>query len=224
MCRLVLQILTLCQTKICHFSHPFSDLTFKIRSLFSDQNGRDVCPFSDQNGQSVYPFSDQKVSHFIPFEAARTYMAYIRGYPTGKEPLPEVRLAENEYPSNATRQTSINNLKEYKHNFKVMFTPYWITFCANTKSFLVWYQQSKGTELEQVVHTYRTSSCLTGWPRGFGELNPRCSLNISFRLSWSQSSFLVYTTPKCGTVPIRYVTLHVLPSAFIQVILKQWTS
>ena len=87
-----------------------------------------------------------------------------------------------------------------------------------------WYSMnSNGTELEQVVHAHQTS-CLTGWPRGFSELNARSSLNISFRLSWSQSSFLVYTTPKCGTVPIRYVTLHVLPSAFIQVILKQWTS
>ena len=97
------------QTKKCHFSHPFLDLTFKIRSLFSDQNG-----------QSVYPFSDQKVPKFIPFEAAHTYMAYIGGYPTGKEPFPEVRLAENEYPSNATRQTTIKNRKEYEHNFKVM--------------------------------------------------------------------------------------------------------
>ena len=28
-CRLVLQILTLFQTKKCHYSHPFSDLTSK---------------------------------------------------------------------------------------------------------------------------------------------------------------------------------------------------
>ena len=47
-------------------------------------------------------------------------MAYMRGYPTGKQPFPKVRLVENEYPSNATWKTSIKNLKEYKHNFKVI--------------------------------------------------------------------------------------------------------
>ena len=33
-CRLVLQILTLFQTKICHFSYPFSDLASKIHTRF----------------------------------------------------------------------------------------------------------------------------------------------------------------------------------------------
>ena len=47
-------------------------------------------------------------------------MAYMRGYPTGKQPFPKVRLVENEYPSNAIWKTSIKNLKEYKHNFKVI--------------------------------------------------------------------------------------------------------
>ena len=35
-CRPVLQILTLFQTKKCHFSHPFSDLASKIHHPFSD--------------------------------------------------------------------------------------------------------------------------------------------------------------------------------------------
>ena len=33
-CRPVLQILTLCQTKKCHFPHPFSDLASKIHTRF----------------------------------------------------------------------------------------------------------------------------------------------------------------------------------------------
>ena len=33
-CRSVLQILTLFQTKTCHFPHPFSDLTSKIHTRF----------------------------------------------------------------------------------------------------------------------------------------------------------------------------------------------
>ena len=33
-CRLVLRILTLFQTKKCHFSHPFSDLASKIHTCF----------------------------------------------------------------------------------------------------------------------------------------------------------------------------------------------
>ena len=30
---------------------------------------------------------------------------------------------------------------------------------------------SNGKEMEQVVHSYRTSRYRSGWPRGFGKLN-----------------------------------------------------
>ena len=43
----------------------------------------------------------------------------FNGVPHRKQPFPEVRLAENEHPS-ATWKTSTKNLKEYKHNFKVI--------------------------------------------------------------------------------------------------------
>ena len=50
---------------------------------------------------------------------------------------------------------------------EAMSTPYRIAFRANRKSYSV---NGKGTELEQVVHTYRISY-RSGWPGGFGELN-----------------------------------------------------
>ena len=43
--RLALQILTLFQTKKCHFPHPFSDLTSKIHTI----------PISDQKGPKTLP-------------------------------------------------------------------------------------------------------------------------------------------------------------------------
>ena len=48
------------------------------------------------------------------------------------------------------------------------------------------------TELEQVLHTNRTSSPERGWPRGSGALipNPHSLLNIHFPLSVFQSSLL----------------------------------
>ena len=48
---------------------------------------------------------------------------------------------------------------------------------------------SNDIELEQVVHSYRTSCYRSGWPRGFGKL-PTSHLNICFHLSGSLSSFL----------------------------------
>ena len=51
---------------------------------------------------------------------------------------------------------------------EAMSTPYRIAFRTNRKSYKV---NGKGTELEQVVHTHRTSY-RSGWPGGFGELNP----------------------------------------------------
>ena len=71
--------------------------------------------------------------------------------------------------------------------------------------------------LEQVVHTHQTS-CLTGWPRGFGELNPSLQSRItSVSLDSGPHSNLftsatvripVHTAPKSRTELIRYVTLH----------------
>ena len=58
------------------------------------------------------------------------------------------------------------------------------------------------------------------WPSGSGSLNPQSSLlNIYFRLSIDSSPLFYLSisltvqvpfraTPKCGTEPIRYVTLH----------------
>ena len=79
----------------------------------------------------------------------------------------------------------------------------------------VWYEQQR-YRLE-VVHTHRTS-CRSGWPRGFGELNPspHSSIFTSVSVDSSPRSHLftsmvqiqVQTAPKCCTEPLRYVTLH----------------
>ena len=54
-----------------------------------------------------------------------------------------------------------------------------------------WSMNSNGTELEQVMHTNRTS-CRSGWPRGFVELNPgRPRPWIFTRLNLFQSSFIL---------------------------------
>ena len=42
---------------------------------------------------------------------------------------------------------------------------------------------SNGTELEQVVHTLRTT-CHSGWLRGFGELNPSLTPEYLLSLQW----------------------------------------
>ena len=108
-CRPVLQILTLFQTKICHYSQPFSDLAPKklchhrqrkrfLSSLFI-WNWNDMFIHSrislethtripDQNGQSLYPFSDQKWRKSPTLRGgggAYTYMAFIRESPPGAE-------------------------------------------------------------------------------------------------------------------------------------------
>ena len=97
-----------------------------------------------------------------------------------------------------------------------MFTQYRIGFRADKKD--IWYSMnSSSTEREQGVHTHRTS-CRSGWPRGFGELNPSPLPNTHFVLVGSSPrSYLftsvtvripVHTAPKCGTAPIQCVTLY----------------
>ena len=63
LCRLVHQILTLFQTKTCHFPNPFSDLMqWPLKSM---------------------PVFRPKGPKTIPFGAAHNYIAYIREYPPG---------------------------------------------------------------------------------------------------------------------------------------------
>ena len=77
---------------------------------------------------------------------------------------------------------------------------------------------SNSTELEQVVYKHQTS-CRSGWPRGFGELNPSpyswifSSISVgpsppSYLFTSATARIPVHTAPKWGTEPIRYVTLH----------------
>ena len=64
LCRLVHQILTLFQTKTCHFPNPFSDLVqWPLKSM---------------------PVFRPKGPKTIPFGAAHNYIAYIREYPPRK--------------------------------------------------------------------------------------------------------------------------------------------
>ena len=51
-------------------------------------------PIPDQNGRSLHSFSDQKGPKTLPFEAAHTYMAYIREFP----PPPGPRTLRSCYP------------------------------------------------------------------------------------------------------------------------------
>ena len=81
---------------------------------------------------------------------------------------------------------------------KAMFTPYRISFYA-------------GTQLEQVAHTQQTSttSCWSDWSFKFGEITESQSWVSVFFLSTSVTVLIpVHTAPKCGTEPIRYVTLR----------------
>ena len=83
-----------------------------------------------------------------------------------------------------------------------------------------WYTvNSSSTELEQVVYKHQTS-CRSGWQRGFGELNPSpyswifSSISVgpsplSYLFTSATARIPVHTTPKWGTEPIRYMTLHV---------------
>ena len=102
--------------------------------------------------------------------------------------------------------------------FDAVSTPYRIAFRANRKSYSV---NGKGTELEQVVHTHRTSNIvperLAGrvwWTKSQSSL-----WNIYFRLSGFHFSFLpihfLYSPSTCShcdeawqKVAIRRVSLH----------------
>ena len=77
---------------------------------------------------------------------------------------------------------------------------------------------SKGTSLELVVHTHRTS-CPSGCSRGLGVLNSSpiswlfTSVSVLFSAVLAPTDSLpvtvrtlVHTAPKCGTEPIPYVT------------------
>ena len=65
--------------------------------LIWNSNDKDVCtlpqfpqkpyPIPVQNGQRLYPFSDQNGTKTLPDGAAHTYIAYIRVYPPGYNPL-----------------------------------------------------------------------------------------------------------------------------------------
>ena len=77
----------------------------------------------------------------------------------------------------------------------------------------------KGTELEQAVHTHRTS-CRSGWPRGFGELNPTPKSYISvtsvsvdsgphsYLLCSATVPITMLITQEYVTEPSQYVTHH----------------
>ena len=82
------------------FFTPFSDLTFKILPYSQTKMDKVYTRFQTKKSQNLYPLR--------------------RHVHIWKQPFPKVRLVENEYPSNATWKTSIKNLKEYKHNFKVI--------------------------------------------------------------------------------------------------------
>ena len=71
---------------------------------------------------------------------------------------------------------------------------------------------------EQVVHIHRTL-CRSVWPRGFGELNPSphswifTSVSPQVAPIYSlplRSEWPVHTALKCGTEPVRCVTLHLM--------------
>ena len=91
-------------------------------------------------------------------------------------------------------------------------------------------------ELEQLVHTHRTSyqSC---WPRGLGELtpspisriffpvsvdsSPRSHLFTPVILAWQSEYLSVLTAPRCGTESISYVTFHFQDQCFVPVIARK---
>ena len=83
-------------------------------------------------------------------------------------------------------------------------------------------------ELEQLVHTHRTSyqSC---WSRGLSELNPspisvsvdsspRFHLFTPVILPWQSEYLSVHTAPKYGTEFISYVTFHFQDQCSVPVI------
>ena len=61
---------------------------------------------------------------------------------------------------------------------------------------------SNGTELEQVIHTHRTS-CRSGWPRGFVELNPGSPHAEYLPVSIRSSPLLYLFTSATDRIPVR---------------------
>ena len=61
---------------------------------------------------------------------------------------------------------------------------------------------SNGTELEQVIHTHRTS-CRSGWPRGFVELNPGSPHAEYLPVSIRSSPLLYLFTSATVRIPVR---------------------
>lgn len=61
---------------------------------------------------------------------------------------------------------------------------------------------SNGTELEQVIHTHRTS-CRSGWLRGFVELNPGCPHAEYLPVSIRSSPLLYLFTSATDRIPVR---------------------
>ena len=112
--------------------------------------------------------------------------------------------------------TLVNPLWKQQDSFEFIHT--WLPQAwgyVHTISCPVWYEQQR-YRLE-VVHTHQTS-CRSGWPRRFGELNPspHSSIFTSVSVDSSPRSYLltsmvqiqVQTAPKCWTEPLRYMTLH----------------
>ena len=61
---------------------------------------------------------------------------------------------------------------------------------------------SDGTELEQVIHTHRTS-CRSGWLRGFVELNPGSPHAEYLPVSIRSSPLLYLFTSATDRIPVR---------------------
>jgi len=85
---------------------------------------------------------------------------------------------------------------------EAMSTPYRIAFRANRKSYSV---NDKGAELEQVVHTHRTSY-RSSWPGGFGELNPSLHSGIFTSVSVDSISLSYLSTSSTVRVPVHTAT------------------
>ena len=81
-----------------------------------------------------------------------------------------------------------------------------------------WTDWKSFTHIEQIIEHRAGLKCWSGWPRGFGELNPRphssmfTSVSVDSsphsRLFTSMVQIQVQTAPKCCTEPLRYMTLH----------------
>ena len=66
---------------------------------------------------------------------------------------------------------------------------------------------SNGTELEQVIHAHRTS-CRSGWPRGFVELNPGSPHAEYLAVSIRSSPLLYLFTSATVRIPVRALQLR----------------